>query len=65
MLTFTLILERFLVNLVQNIFTHERKGSLLLEYSQDFSGTNSSRRTVSGDVCEDSAYQGAKGIKYA
>ena len=37
-------------------FLHERKGSHLLEYSQDLSGTNSPRRTTSGDVCEDTQH---------
>ena len=56
--------QGLLVHLVQNIHAHKGEGCFLLEHSQDLSYTNSPRRTISGDVCGDSADEGAKGIEH-
>ena len=57
--------QGLLIYLVQNIYAHKGEGSFLRERPQDLSCINSPRRTISGDVCGDSAYQRAKGIEYA
>ena len=57
MLTFTPILEHsqgLHIYLVQNIFAHKGEGCFLLECFEDFSRTNSTRRTTPCDVCENS-----------
>ena len=54
----------FLSTWCKNTFTHKGIGSCLPEHSQDLSCTNSTRRTISGDVCGDSADKGAKRTEY-
>ena len=44
---------------------HKGKASCIPENSQDLTCKTSPRRIISGDICEDSTYQGAKGIEYA
>ena len=41
MLTFTVILQGFLVNLVYNIYAHKGEGSILPKHTQDLSCNNS------------------------
>ena len=56
--------NRLLVHLMQNNYAHKGEGSFLPENSQDLSCTNPPRRTISGDVCRDSAEKEATGIEY-
>ena len=56
--------QGLLVNLVQDIFAHKGEGSLLPEHSQGLSCTDSPRKTISGDVCGDSAAKEAKNSEY-
>ena len=46
--------QGLLVYMVQNIHAHKREGCFLPERSEDFSRTNSTRRTIPCDVCENS-----------
>ena len=57
---FTYGAQGLLIYLVQNIDAHKGEVSFVPEHTQDLSCTNSPRRTISGDVCRDSAYQGGQ-----